>query len=365
MDYQGIKIPDKIIIVEKQYNWRYRDTDNININQGYIVEAGNKKALESAMNWAEITAYDDSVLEGKNWWEVDKKLHEKWRATAHEVSGIQHEYENGHFSLCLKDAADRSSQGGKLSFWNCVIKCPDRKEFLIGINSEILLNLLLNNTFENGLCKNNIYLGRIKGNAVGAFTPNMPLFAQAQKDEAKRQEVKKANDKYIPGDIVKTLTGKDLYLGTVYQYYSFESGWHYRENYLVVYNKPKLVHIYRSYYNNWHDEETLSEYYNVKNTKVKRIIDGHIDLAGTALEYIKKYNNKRYKEELKKDADGKSRYAWGPAKVAIQYGDCSEMNRDEIIKYLKEEYKKYCSNWYYSLESEYKIISEEEWEALK
>ena len=222
-DYQNVKIANEIIIVEKQSAYQswvtWRKVKGQGLHQGYVVDAGNKKSLENAKHWAECREYDESLRPTKapyNW--------DKYYASAREIPGIEHKYPNGQFELTLCDSADGSSQGGKLSFWNCIITCPDGLEVLVGINADILLELLLKNTFIDGKCQSKVWLGRIKGTQVGAFTENMELYEQAQKDEASRQANAKADSKYVPGDIVKTLTGKDLYLGSVYQYYSFESG---------------------------------------------------------------------------------------------------------------------------------------------
>ena len=317
--------------------------------------------LESAHYWADDTVYDESLRPTKapyNW--------DKYYASGNKVPGIEHAYQNGQFEITLCDSADNSSQGGKLAFWNCIIKCPDGKEFLVGINADILLELLVSNTFVNGTCQSKVWLGRIGGKQVGAFTENMPLYAQAQKDEAKRQEVKKANDKYVPGDIVKTLKEKDLYIGSVYQYYKFDTPNWGRDDYLVIYDKPKLVHIFRSYYTPWgSNKEELSEYYEVKETKVKRIIDSHINLNYTAIDYIKKCNQKTLKDYERKDADGHSRYAWGAIKTEKMYGDKPECNIEEILEHLRSRYKEVCGEWYSSLDKEYIVISEAEWKKLQ
>ena len=366
LDYQNVKIANEIIIVEKPEPYRswvsWRKVKGQGLHQGYVVDANNKKSLENALKWAECREYDESLRPTKapyNW--------DKYYASVKIIPGVEHRYQNGQFEITLCDSADNSSQSGKLSFWNCIIACSDGKEFLVGINADILLELLLKNTFIDGKCQSKVWLGRIKGTQVGAFTENMELYEQAQKDEASRQAVAKADSKYVSGDIVKTLTGKDLYLGTVYQYYSFEQGWRYSDRYIVVYKKPKLVHIYRSYYESWQTKkEELSENFEAKNTKVKRVVDSHANNFIPALEYINKYN-KKYLEE-KKANDEKwpgSRYTWDAIKIAKQYGDLPNSNRDEIIKYLEDEYTKYCKKWGYSIYSEYKIIDEDEWEKIK
>lgn len=365
-DYQNVKIANEIIIVEKPAAYQswvtWRKVKGQGMHQGYVVDAGNKKSLETAMKWAECREYDESLRPTKapyNW--------DKYYESVKIIPGVEHKYQNGQFEITLCDSADNSSQSGKLSFWNCIITCPDGKEFLVGINADILLELLLKNTFIDGKCQSKVWLGRIKGTQVGAFTENMELYEQAQKDEASRQAASKADSKYVPGDILKTLTEKDLYLGSVYQYYSFESSGYYRDNYIVVYKKPRLVHIYRGYYIGWNsDKEELSSYYRVKNTKVKRVVEGHVNNFDPALEFIKKYNEKSLKEDKAKDEKYPgSRYTWDAVKVAEQYGDSPTSDRDEIIKYLEDEYQKYCKKWGYSIHSEYKIIDEDEWEKIK
>ncbi len=372
MDYKSIKIADEIILVEKQAAYRswvsWREVKGQGLHQAYVVDAGNKKMLESAHSWADDTVYDESLRPSKapyNW--------DKYYASGKKVPGIDHTYQNGQFELTLCDSADNSSQGGKLAFWNCIIKCPDGKEFLVGINADILLELLVSNTFVNGTCQSKVWLGRIGGKQVGAFTENMPLYAQAQKDEAKRQEVKSAGNKYIPGDIVKSLKEKDLYLGSVYKYYEFEKpDWGYREKAkIIIYDKPKLVHIFRYYYyNSWKtNKEELSDNYEVKDTKPKRIIDGHVDLKESANEYVNKYINKKLKEYLNKQANDPdykdSRYSWDYAKALMKYGESSENDPKKIKEFLKAEYKKHCSKWYHDIEEEYDFITEAEWKKLQ
>ena len=184
-DYQGIKIYKRLIIVKNKKG------------QGYIVEEGNKGSLETAERWA------------------------SWG----EYVGTSFTYDNGNFDFELLDAAGGSNQGGKLSFWNCKITAPDNEEFIVGINSEILLELLKYNKFENGkLLNKKIYFGRIRGNAVGAFTDNMPLFEQAKKDEEARTKNSKKTVKYDPGTVVSSLSeGKRIYYGVAYQYARYDN----------------------------------------------------------------------------------------------------------------------------------------------
>ena len=108
MEYTGINLPKNVIIIENKYG------------QGYVVPEDN--SLDNARDWAK-----------RNDWEPK-----------------EYEYKNGTFTLRVVNAAGRSSQGSKLSFWNCQIRTEDGKEFLIGISSDCLAELIINNTLING-----------------------------------------------------------------------------------------------------------------------------------------------------------------------------------------------------------------------
>ena len=73
-DYQNVKIANEIIIVEKPEEYRswvtWRKVKGQGMHQGYVVDAGNKKSLESALRWAECREYDESLRPTKapyNW----------------------------------------------------------------------------------------------------------------------------------------------------------------------------------------------------------------------------------------------------------------------------------------------------------
>ena len=89
MEYSGINLPENIIIVENKYG------------QGYAVSEGSN--LDNARYWAERSDWEPK----------------------------EYKYKNGTFTLKVTNAAGHSSQGGKLSFWNCQIRTEDGKEFLI------------------------------------------------------------------------------------------------------------------------------------------------------------------------------------------------------------------------------------------
>ena len=188
--------------------------------------------LETALNWA---GCEYEYKDGKH------EYHDKEKYIT--------EYVNGTFELSLTYAASNSSQSGKLSFWDCTIKAEDGQKYLIGINSDLLCNLLINSTFVNGVCQAKIYLGRQKGK-VGAFTDTMDEFIQAKKDAELR--TRKMSTKYEPGQRVFTKTDQSVYLGEMYKLFDFEEvsikEWPYRKSQIVFYTKPIKVHVYGSYH---------------------------------------------------------------------------------------------------------------------
>ena len=253
MDYEGIKIPNKIILVSRKES-----------KAAYVVDENNMDMLEHAKEWAG---------EGYN---IDT-------------------FDNGCFKFQLFDTAHNSSQGGKLSFWNCKISVDANHEFIIGINSMLLLDILQNETFEKGVCKSKVYLGRVKGNQVGVFTESMKSFQQAKNDEQMRNEMKSATTKYNIGDEVRTLKETYIYLGVIYGMAS-ERNWLSDYSQVDFYDQPKPLHAFAV--KNYEDEWEFCDY-NLHTKKPKRLLTGkHYDnitlesLYNSKLnEYLKKFKN--------------------------------------------------------------------------
>ena len=76
--------------------------------------------------------------------------------------------------------SENSSQGGKLSFWNCRLT-KDDKTFIIGIATNLLLNVLKNNTFIDGKCQSPLMFARCKG-GVGILSENMESYKTKTKE---------------------------------------------------------------------------------------------------------------------------------------------------------------------------------------
>lgn len=223
-----INIPNKIIIVENSEG------------QGYIVT--KPEQLQSAKNWGDgyIYGQGDTCAERT--------------ANGHKFDAIINEYDNGKFLLEIKEAAQYSSNNGKLSFWNCNIIAPDDKEYLIGINSEVLCELIKHITLVNGKSKEWVYLGR-SGNQQGAYTEDCPdykLYLDQVKIKEKNQ--KEATTKYDIGDVVGTMTTQYLYLGPIYEQYNLTETYEFvnyngrwgrmYHNTLTKHKKPIKKHIF-------------------------------------------------------------------------------------------------------------------------
>lgn len=240
----NVNIPETITLVLKNTRW-------CKIPQAYI--AIDKSSLESGLRWAESRDYPSEAVTIKN-------------------GAIK--------TVTIEDSACYSSQGGKLSFWTCILTLPDGRECSIGINSDNLCDFIKVNTFVNGKCEANIYLGR-ENSQQAIFTENMDSF----KEGLDKRELKaaKQSSSYEVGDLVQSMTQNQVYIGKIYQYldiyirkdYSYNSR-SYVIDYIVVWNKnPEAQHWLPSI-----DLDTLepsifiydSQCY---NKKPKRIITGN------------------------------------------------------------------------------------------
>lgn len=305
-EYCGIKIFNKVTIVEKTWNEESTYSWKGNkVNQGYVVDYGNKNMLESAKNWAEWTSYDNALYDewtkfmrehssydhGTKWDSPENEriadtLRTKYYDSKQVHEGIIHDYDNGTFEIILDEAAGSSSQGGKLSFWNCIIKASDGKAYLIGISSDLLLHLMMKNTFVNGACQSKIWLGRIKGKSVGAFTENMDEFAQSKEDEKLRQQAASGNSRYVPGDIVGNFNNRYVYIGSFYSYITQERYQSYSRPTYIYYKKPRIMHLFSDLTDGTFKEVVYPTY---NYTKPKYNVFGHVDLTKSAYDYIKEY----------------------------------------------------------------------------
>lgn len=276
------KLLDNIMLVCRDED-HYKSTDAL---QAYLVDPSNKNQLKAAQRWATYTEYGDHVKTESGKWEYT------W---IKEHKPIEYTFGNQHFRLELLDCAGGSSQGGKLSFWNCIVSKDDNR-FKIGINSDMLLELLKNATFVKGVCQDDLLFVTDNGK-VGMCAEGSQIHRDAIKDmELKAASKKNAVSKFSFGDIVTTPTLREVYLGTITQYYTFDPGSNSRYNYSHMYYrdctitklaKPITYHVFDGAYDNkskisdFLDSYGTSRWYSYpdfKKTCPKRAIEGKLEV---------------------------------------------------------------------------------------
>lgn len=209
--YTGWKLFDKVTIVAKKmlaYDYKTGETTDTGNVQGYLVDPTNKKQLEAARNWGTTYKSIYEEVDGKRKF-VDKEI----------IEPDEYTYDNDGFTLELHNSAEGSSQGGKLSFWNCWITAPDGHRFLIGIAADLLLDVLKSSTVINGIVQDKLMFARCNG-GVGMLSKSMDSYKNAVNDMAIKKKMSSGKTKkVIPGHIYETTTEQNIYVGKMYQWY--------------------------------------------------------------------------------------------------------------------------------------------------
>lgn len=361
MDYKGYKLIDKITLVCRNKAEHVEAVRNPvrREYQAYLVDPSNKKQLESARHWAKWTEYGPTFKDeetGK--WEHEYVLH-------HEP--VEFDFDNNGFTLELLDCAGGSSQGGKLSFWNCKVS-KDEIDFIIGINSDMLLDLLKNATFVEGKCQSPLIFITQKGK-VGMTVEGSETYKQCIKDRELLSDLKKTQtSKFSFGDLVNTATINEVYLGTITKYYEFDPGeknssWHYRyfdlrDCTITKLKKPVTYHLFESLFKEKALSEILNDYDSsmysypdVKKTCPKRTITGKIEMDCTEEEFKqgimnKTYDFKTFSEKLQesytyKNCDKYRTFYYFLGKQTFGYGFEPFELSPEIMEKIKEYGIKY------------------------
>lgn len=136
--------------------------------------------------------------------------------------------DNRGFKLRLMDSPGRSySQGGKLSFCMCeVIRDDSRWE--IGIDTEMLIEMLKMSTCINGEIQNELMFARRSGK-LGMIAMDSKFYEQAMTDKEIREKVSRTR-KPKPGYLHEALTVKSVYMFDIRSFIS--------ENRLFIESKP-------------------------------------------------------------------------------------------------------------------------------
>ena len=311
VDYTSIFIPKRVTVVIKPGN------------SAYIVDSDNPKTLHSAELWA---TYNYCGQSG----EIEKL-----------------EYINDGFRLKVLSAAGKSSQSGKLSFWTCEITAPDGKTFNVGVNSELICELIQSSCFISGKCQEDLKFGT-RNNQWGFFCESMPAYKEYVKSQDIRNELANNNTtKYKAGDIVRSLTEAKLYIGEMYKYFDIECNnganfYPWQDNSIgdtkiVIYKTPKKLYTFATSwkegeYEIWPDTGMLKK-------KPKRLLTG----ATFDVESVKS----KFYDELKINHDEyiKQRVRWRPYLLLsdLMYGEEPALSEErlESVKSRVSECVKY------------------------
>jgi hypothetical protein len=238
MEYKGWSLYDNVTLVirkEKTLDNTYR--------QAYVVDPKNKSQLKSAIKWGTLESLkvdeNGEVLRDENGVAI-------YNVVEPEVITV----ENKGFKLSLLNSAENSYRGGKLSFWNCLIKGDNIPDCAIGISSDILLNILVQNKFNYGSCDKELMFARCNG-GLGMLNDNMVEYKDALKDmESKAISNSHKTTKWQTGHNYITLTTDSTYIGTVVMPFDI-----------------KIRKDHKSYWYNDSVEITIELHENKENTK--------------------------------------------------------------------------------------------------
>lgn len=266
-NYTGWSLYDTVTLVIKDTRCKHK----YGAPQAFVVNPKDKKQLNTAMNWG--SAYI-SKLDANGNIQKDSRGNTIYETVDPTVKNT----DNKGFKLTLLETAGNSSQGGKLSFWNCLIeKEEDDIKCVVGIDSNLLLAVLLQNTFINGACQNTLSFARCSG-GVGLLNEDMQEYKDAIRDEQLKKSLSTGKTtKYQVGKNYITLTQDETYLGKVYRVMSIESQSNYghsnrRCNISITRtnDKESAVHIITDTYD-CKGMTKISEYFNKVMTGIEKL----------------------------------------------------------------------------------------------
>lgn len=193
MAIENMNIPEKILLVVKPIS-KY----GYDVAQGYIVDPENRKQLESARSWGK--EYVTRYTLGSNT----------------EYEPIEYYTDNNGFQLTILESAGSSSQGGKLSFWNCLIEKGDIKA-IVGIDQNSLLSLIKQSTIINGKVQESLSLSKLP-NTAGAVHSGMAEWKNSKQNKQNTMGNVKKTTKWELGRSYVSLTKEDMYIGNIYNW---------------------------------------------------------------------------------------------------------------------------------------------------
>lgn len=218
MAVENMNIPSKILIVSKVKE--YSD----GAPQAYIVDPENRKQLDSARKWG-----------------VEYKYHGIFNQRE-EIEPIEYFVDNNNFTLTILDCAGSSSQGGKLSFWNCLIEREPDIRVVVGIDQTNLLLLLKQSTLINGRVSEKLSLAKFSSTA-GVVHPGMQEWHKSKQNKLSGKAGEKKTTKWQLGRNYTSLTKDSLYIGDLY-YWIEETKTAHDEIKHSIYSTSRVMHTH-------------------------------------------------------------------------------------------------------------------------
>ncbi len=231
----SIRLPKKVtLVVSEIHTVKLGDRT---LQEAYVVFDNDSTA--SAMSWAKS-------------WKTESK------PTIYEFE------DNPTFTLKLLRSASGSSQGGKLSFWRCEL-IKDDIDVVVGINQDILLELLQQTNFNHGVCQSPVVFIREDAQtgvvAIDSDAYKSAVEAMQYKESVAKQ---KKTTKWERGHKYTTLTLADVYVGDTYEHVSVDSRrW---GQYTFTINPHKKVRMIAT-------EDNLKRYFDNKDWYCASYID--------------------------------------------------------------------------------------------
>lgn len=238
MELKGYRVPKKVKLVKTcpgYYKNEFKDLS-------FVVDGDNDSQLETAINWA-AGYYND-----------DKKELVKENII---------ETDNEDFEVEFLYSAGGSSQGGKLSFWNCKIT-KDGQEYIVGINQDLLLELIKSTTIINGKVQEKCLFIKQRGN-TGIVSKESEIYKKCIEELKERERISnlKQTTVWEKGYFYNSLTQSSVYITDLYLWYREEQIEQWKSRIEVLSNPIKVKYVLDSYYFN--NRTKLSELFEDKS----------------------------------------------------------------------------------------------------
>lgn len=200
----------------------------------------NEKVTFVISNCRCVEGYRQAYLVGDNKTSLDTA--KRWASHGKCCEIIEDNYEvyetfNKDFTLKIFEESQTSSQGGKLSFWNCIIQKED-KTFMLGIQAHSLCELIKSTTCINGEIQDSVSFYRNSSDVLVALTDSITF----------HDKTAKKTNKWEVGKVYSNKSIDDICLGKVrfpfdYDYYTSTFSIDFNRFKLAYHELHSLIHV--------------------------------------------------------------------------------------------------------------------------